>query len=183
MPELDPDEMLEEITQATPAGKTQITKIRYTHDAMIDLIVANPRITQNQIAAQFGYTPAWISTVMATDLFRERLAERRMELVDPAVSASINERFKALVFRSAEVLMEKLSAPVSQIPDNLALRAAELGARGAALGGFAAHAAPVAPPPPADSLSLIADRLLALQGNIRAQRTLNAEDATIVREG
>jgi hypothetical protein len=189
-PLADPDALLAEmalegqrdrVPGTLPNGK-QLTKIRYTHDAMIDLLVANPGISQNALAAHFGYTPPWISTIMATDLFQERLHQRREELVNPAVAASINERFKAVVFRSLEVLTEKLSAPVSQIPDNLALRAVELGAKGLAVGGFGGGVSINLPSPATDNLERLAGRLLELQGAIRGQRTVNAEDATIVAE-
>ncbi len=161
-----------------PAPKTQITKVRYTHDAMIDLLVANPRVTQNELAAHFGYTPAWVSTVMATDLFKERLLHRRTELVDPEIAASVNERFHAVVTKSLQVLQQKLSQPINQIPDNLALRAAELGAKGIGAGGFGAGVT-VNLPPPRDNLEQLASRLLELQGHVRRS---NAEDAVIVKD-
>ena len=141
-----------------------IEKIRYTHDAMVDLIVANPRITQGELAAQFGYTQAWVSLVMSSDAFRERLAARREELVDPAIRASLEERFRAVVTRSLEVLQEKLSAPVSAVPDNLALRAAELGAKALGLGGNAPAPQVVVQ---TDHLQNLAQRLVALQSQIR----------------
>jgi hypothetical protein len=91
--------------------RPKVAKVRYTHDAMIDLIVANPAISQNEIAATFGYTPSWISTVFASDAFQVRLAERKTELVDPEIQASIDERFRALVLQSMEVLRRKLESP------------------------------------------------------------------------
>ena len=137
-----------------------IQKVRYSHDAMIDMIVANPWVHQNKLAEVFGYTPAWVSLVMSSDAFRERLAARRAELVDPTIAASIEERFRSMVTRSLEVLQEKLSAPACVVPDQLALRAVELGAKALGLGGNA-------PPPPvqvpADHLDRLAHRLVALQ--------------------
>lgn len=155
-----------------------VAKVRYSHDAMIDMIIANPWVSQNKLAEVFGYTPAWVSLVMSSNAFKERLAARKAELVDPALVTSIEERFKALVTRSLEVLQEKLSAPASVVPDGLALRAVELGAKALGLGGNA-------PPPPvqvpSDHLDKLAQRLVALQ-----QRTLpgdvvyEIEDAKIV---
>jgi hypothetical protein len=93
--------------------------VRYTHDAMIDLIIANPWTKQREIAGHFGYTEGWVSQVFTSDSFQSRLAERKGELVDPAIRATIEDRFKALVAQSFEVLKRKLEAP--QVSDDLAL--------------------------------------------------------------
>ena len=68
--------------------------------------------------------------------------------------------FRALVTRSLEILQDKLSAPSSVVPDGLALKAAELGAKALGLG---ANQVPVAIAVPADHLDKLADRLVALQ--------------------
>jgi hypothetical protein len=107
---------------------------------MIDAVLANPSVSQNELAAHFGYTPGWVSRVMVSDAFQARFAERSKELVDPALLEAIDMRFKALVTRSLEILEEKLNKPTVSIPDNLALRALELGSRALGYG-----ARPVAP--------------------------------------
>lgn len=140
-----------------------IAKVRYSHDAMIDMIIAEPWVSQNRLAEVFGYTPAWVSLVMSSDAFKERLAARKAEVVDPTLTATLEERFKALVTRSVEVLQEKLAAPASVVPDQLALRAMELGAKSLGLGQ--PQQAPVAPPMP-DRLNQLAQRLVALQVNV-----------------
>lgn len=178
--------MLEEIQGIEAAARAalgqrgeryQITKVRYSHDGMIDLIVQNPWVSQHQLGQHFGYSDAWISTVMATDAFKAKLALRREEIVDPVLRATVEERFKAVVTRSLEVLQEKLSNPiVSQIPDNLALRAAELGAKALGLGG---NAPPQAPPPNDAHLSLLASRLIALQRTVRADSGMLIEDVEV----
>lgn len=106
-----------------------IAKINYSHDGMIDLIIANPGISQNDIAAMVGYTASWVATIMASDAFQARLAERRDQIIDPLLKATVEEKFKGMVSRSLEILAEKLKAPPSEIPDNLALRTLELSAR------------------------------------------------------
>ena len=88
---------------------------------MADAILGNPWISQNQLAAVFGRTPGWISLVITSDAFQAYLASRKEELVDPALRASIEENFRSLVLRSAEVLREKLTLPTNQVSDNLAL--------------------------------------------------------------
>lgn len=90
------------------AGRLQA--IRYSHDAMIDLIIANPSVKQNELAAEFGYSVPWISRVYGSDSFQARLAERKAELVDPSIVESINSRLNGLAVQSLEVLSEKLAA-------------------------------------------------------------------------
>lgn len=111
-----------------------IAKVRYTHDAMIDFIIAQPTISQNALAAKFGYTPAWISQIISSDAFQSRLAARRDELVDPEIIASVKLNFEALVLRSQALLLEKLNRPAEAIPDNLVLRTLEAASRAAGYG-------------------------------------------------
>lgn len=161
----------EALERAVPAGKGSspslpaarpgtptmgnLRKISYTHDAMIDLIVADPTLTQGQLAARFGYTQAWVSNIMASDAFQARLAERRKEVIDPTLMATVEERIRALTIRATEVLMDKLHQP--QVSDTVALRAFELGAKGMGLGGNAPQKiVPV-------DLSHLAERLLAVK--------------------
>lgn len=117
-----------------PAPRQAIQKVRYSHDAMIDMIVANPWISQGELARNFGYTEGWVSQVIASDAFQARLAERKNELVDPHLRATIEERFKGLVVRSIEILMRKLEEPATKISDELAIKALEVASRAAGYG-------------------------------------------------
>lgn len=111
-----------------------IAKVRYTHEAMVDLIIAEPWISQNDLAARFGYTASWICQIISSDAFQARLAERSRDLIDPTLRATVEERFKGLVLRSLEILSDKLNKPSHQVPDQLALRTFELASRAAGYG-------------------------------------------------
>lgn len=113
-----------------------IVKVSYTHDAMIDLIVADPSVSQGAIAAHFGYSEGWISQVFTSDLFLKRLQERKAELVDPALRASIEKRLEGLAHLSLNIVMEKLEATRSGA---YAMEALELSTK--SLGYGARHAA------------------------------------------
>ena len=161
-----------------PVGAIRPTKLRYTHEAMIDMIIAEPGISQNKLAAIFGYTTGWLSTVMGSDAFKAKLAERRGELVDPVLKLSIDERFRGMVEKSLEVLQEKLSQPALQVPDQLALRAAELGAKALGMGG---NQATVIVPVQQDHLEGLAGRLLALQSRVsQGNRTEREVEGMVV---
>lgn len=89
-------------------NKPAIQKISYTHDAMIDLIIARPGVSQNEIAAYFGYTPAWVSRAIHTEAFQGRLKQRKDELVDPTILSSVEERLRGAAAFALDKVMEKL---------------------------------------------------------------------------
>lgn len=166
-------------TQAPTMGNLQ--KVSYSHKAMIDLIIGNPWISQNAIAAHFGYTAAWISNILAADAFQAALAARREEVVDPVLKATIEERFRALVIKSLDVLQEKLNA--SQVSDNVAIRAAELGAKALGVGG---HAAPKPQESSNDRLERLATRLVDLlpkQERVIQGEVLRVEESSVALRG
>lgn len=99
---------------ATPlqgtASSYDLRKVNYTHDDIISLIMAEPAITQREIAKRYGYTEAWVSQVMGSDAFQSRLAERKSELIDPIIVASLEERLAGTVGLALNVIQEKLEA-------------------------------------------------------------------------
>ncbi len=101
--------------------------LNYSHQAMVDLIVANPAITQNEIARHFGYSVSWISQIINSDAFQARLAERATELRDPIILASMEEQFKGVLSRCLELTREKLAKP--EVSDNFLLRSMDLSTR------------------------------------------------------
>lgn len=102
-----------------------IRKARYSHDAMIDLLIAEPSIRQNDLAAIFDRTPAWVSIVINSDAFQARLESRREELVDPQIVASIRDRISAVATASLDKILEKLSGPLPST-DSFLLESAKL---------------------------------------------------------
>lgn len=112
--------------EGTESAANAIQRVKYSHDGMIDLLIANPAISQGQIAAHFGYTQPWVSRVMNSDAFLARLAERKGDIVDPTITATIEEKFKALAAKSLDVVLEKLT--VTQSADT-ALKALEITSR------------------------------------------------------
>ena len=127
------------LSRETSLGESQaLQQVGYSHDKMIDLIIANPRVKQGALAAHFGYTEGWVSRVMSSDSFKLRMAQRRVELVDPLITASLEERFAALALRGTEVMQAKLDQPDTLVDFKDAAKAVEIGARGLAVGGFGA---------------------------------------------
>lgn len=111
----------------TDFNKDAIQKISYTHDSIIDWMIANPRAaTRKEIGAQFGYTEVWMNRLIGSDAFQARLAQRREELVDPILRNTVEENMKGLAQLSLDVLMEKLATDRST---EVALRTLDMTSR------------------------------------------------------
>jgi transcriptional regulator with XRE-family HTH domain len=113
--------------ESPPIVKQAIQKINYSHDGMINLLIANRGITQNEIARHFGYSASWVSQIMSSDAFQARLMERAAEIEDPTLRATVEEGLKGILARSMELLKKKLND--DSAPDNLVLRSLELSSR------------------------------------------------------
>lgn len=105
--------------------KEGILKVRYSHDAMIDVILTEPTIRQNDLAAMFDRSPSWVSQIMNSDAFQARLEERRAEIVDPTITATLKERLSAVADTSLQKLLEKISTPVQLVTDDFMLQTAK----------------------------------------------------------
>lgn len=86
----------------------RLQRVHYSHEAMIDVILAEPTITQGELAKRFNRTQAWISVVMGSDAFQGALAKRRDDLIDPFLVATIEERLRGLADQSLQIIAEKL---------------------------------------------------------------------------
>lgn len=95
---------------------TQIKKVRYTTDAVIDVILTNPAVSQGELAEMFGYTQTWISIIINSDAFKNRLAERKGQLIDPQITASVEERLEALGKASLDRLLDRVNSSVPLKP-------------------------------------------------------------------
>jgi type II secretory pathway component PulC len=165
------DALLEEVKALPSEPQPLVRGLNYSHDQMIDLIVANPGIHQNAIARVMGYSASWVSTIMATDAFQAKLAERREEIVDPVLKATMEEQARGLFLRSMEILREKLAGDSDTVPDQLALQTFRDSAK--VLGYGARPPEPPSKESVAESLVKHADNLVAL---LRKERKIAEGD-------
>lgn len=163
-----------------PTATSVIGRLQYSHKALADQIIANPQASNAELGRMFGFSPAWVSSVKNSDLFVEFMVRRRDEIVDPVLTANLDERFSMLARRSLEVLMQKMEQPVAQISDDLVIEAAKLGAKGVGIGGFGAKVMVVAAPPDADRIERLAARLEALTGR-RGEVVAEADGTAVSR--
>lgn len=109
-----------------PAAELTLKNLRWDHEAIMDYMIANPEKTQNEIAANFRYTPSRFSIIINSPAFKEKFAERKAILSDPLIQASIEERLETVARRSLDKLLERLdnNTPIS---NGDLIRAAQLG--------------------------------------------------------
>lgn len=86
-----------------------IQKVSFTHDAIIDLLIARPHLNYREIAAEFGYTPIGIGIIVRSDAFKARLEARKAELVDPLIKQTVEDRLLGLAMASIDVLEKKMA--------------------------------------------------------------------------
>jgi len=115
-----------------------IEELSYTHDAMIDYIIANPSVSGEQLAEKFGYGKAWISTIVNSDAFQSRLASRKSELVDPIITQSIENQLRGVLSESISVVSKKLSKP-SLVKMEDAIKAVEVCSKALGYGARQKH--------------------------------------------
>jgi hypothetical protein len=62
--------------QESSMSAQQLKRLTPRHDAILAFVMANPRIKRGEVASYFGVTEAWLSTIINSDIFQARLAER-----------------------------------------------------------------------------------------------------------
>lgn len=137
-------------------SKSRLQSLRYTHEAMIDVILANPSIQQNELATTFDRSVPWISRIIGSDSFQAALAKRREEVTDPFLIATVEERMRGLAFQSLDIITEKLEKSKNV---DLALKGLDIAAKSLGFGARGAGAGQTnqfiiqLPPKSADSAS------------------------------
>lgn len=144
---VEPEELFEQARQYLPVdhpkyqglaeqkGYSQehqrIQKVGYNHEAMIDVLLAEPTITQGELAKRFEMREAWISRIIGSDAFQAALAKRRDDVANPIIAASIDDKLSGLVNQSLEIITEKLEASRSV---DMAFKGLEIGAKALGFG-------------------------------------------------
>jgi hypothetical protein len=62
-----------------------IQKVSYLHEALLNHLIVYPRATGTELALAFDRTPAWISTIIHSQIFQAKLAERQDMIFSDAV--------------------------------------------------------------------------------------------------
>lgn len=79
----------------TNGNVVQLKALRPKHHSIMDFLLANPKIPYSAVAAEFGVTQAWLSTVINSDVFQSQLRLRR-GLMDDHVNRDIVSRLHTI---------------------------------------------------------------------------------------
>lgn len=90
------------------AKSAQIGKISYSHEALMNWLLVNPDRPLRDAAAYFGYTQAWISTVIHSDIFQAKLFARQ-EKVFAQVAQDLPTKLAGAAHIALERMTEKLT--------------------------------------------------------------------------
>lgn len=86
------------------------TPLKYSHEAMIDLILAEPTVTNRELAEIFDYSEGWVSHIRKSDSFQARIAERKALTVDPVIKKNLDERLRHVTHRAIDIIQERLDS-------------------------------------------------------------------------
>ena len=107
-------------------------KLRPWHERLADRLIADPRLTQRTLAQEFGKTEGWVSIVINCDAFKEYMASRKGEFVDPVIAASIDEKFRGVASLAAEKLIDRITT--GSVSNRELIEAMDKSAKGLGMG-------------------------------------------------
>ena len=149
----------------------------FTNDLLVQYILAHPGQSHAAYAAAFGRTQSWFASVLATDSFQRTLDPYREQIADPAITASLEERFRGLTMRSLQVLQEKLDG--KEVSDFIVVKAAEIGVKALGMGAVPTVAVVQQQAVGAEA---VAEKLMRAMAEAKARANASATDATVVKE-
>jgi len=89
------------------AQSAQIAKISHRHDLLLDYMIANPTMRLRELSMHFDMTIPWLSTIINSDVFQLRLAERQDECFN-ATALTLRQKMVAVADQAVEKLSEQL---------------------------------------------------------------------------
>ena len=79
----------------------------HRHQAVLTWMLANPDRKLSECATELGYTRAWISCIVHSDVFQSALARHQEQIMEGTV-LSLNEKLTGIAHEAADQLMEQL---------------------------------------------------------------------------
>ena len=100
-------------TQVQREGKELLKKgLSVLHESLADYMLVNPGCTLREMGAYFGYSGAWLCSVINTDMFKAYMAGRRIE-----ISISISEDLPARLHAAAHLATERIIEVINKTED------------------------------------------------------------------
>ena len=86
----------------------EIQKVSPKHEAIMNFIMANPTLPRSQVAAHFGVTLPWLSTIIHSGTFRARLAEKQDQFFECSVVSEIEDKVMGVAHLAVEKMAEAI---------------------------------------------------------------------------
>lgn len=96
----------------SPPPPKGVGQISYSHEALVNWLLVNPDRPLRDAAAYFGYTQAWLSTIIHSDVFQAKLLQRQN-----AVFASIAADLPAKLGAAAHIALERMTEKLTTTDD------------------------------------------------------------------
>jgi len=97
--------------ESGPAN-TSIARLSHTHEQIINWLIENPELSLRQCADYFGYTQSWLSRLIHSDLFQNKLRDRQ-DAVFVSVAQDIPAKLRSLADISIERVCELVATTES----------------------------------------------------------------------
>lgn len=119
-----------------------VRRLSHTHMAIMKFMIENPEMSTEAVAAEFKYTPAWLSQLVHSDLFQMEL-KYWQNLGLSEATLGVRDRLNDVAHQSLMRLQERLATIGSQIPVDSLVDISEMALKSL---GFGAPKAPVMGP-------------------------------------
>jgi hypothetical protein len=90
-------------------GEWQPTAVKPIHETLVDLVLANPGATAGELAYKLQRHPVTVRLYLRSDLFRELYARRKGQVVDPILTAKVEDLMESVIGESIEVVGKRVA--------------------------------------------------------------------------
>lgn len=142
-----------------------VARLNHRHEQIVNWLILNPERSLGECAAAFGYTQAWISQLIHSDMFQARYREACAEVGELAVH-TIHNRLSNLTVAAIEKSLEKIETGAATerfLGDTLRTSLQALGYSGSAPGDGNGKAPPI-------NITIQAQALVAARERVAAAR-------------
>src|SRR3990172_5208103 len=89
-----------------------VARLNHRHEQIVNWLILNPERSLGECAAAFGYTPAWLSQIVHSDMFQARYRAACYEVGELAVH-SIHNKLSGLTSAAIEASLAKIETGVA----------------------------------------------------------------------
>jgi len=90
------------------SASASIQKMSHKHEEILNFLLLNPIMPMGEVAAHFGVTFPWLSTIVHSHAFQDQLTRRKDQVFDSAVLAPIEDKLGAAAQVTLDAYLEKV---------------------------------------------------------------------------